>query len=59
MKGFLTSPKNDTIDKFKKQMMAPIPTQVTFMCSDLTQILAINQESGYIELIYFPCTMTP
>ena len=59
MKGFLTSPKNDTIDKFKKQMMVPIPTQVTFMCSDLTQILAINQESGYIELIYFPCTMTP
>ena len=59
MKGFLTSPKNDTIDKFKKQMMAPIPTRVTFMCSDLTQILAINQESGYIELIYFPCTMTP
>ena len=51
MKGFLTSPKNDTIDKFKKQMMVPIPTQVTFMCSDLTQILAINQESGYIELI--------
>ena len=30
MKGFLTSPKNDTIDKFKKQMMAPIPGNVTF-----------------------------
>ena len=59
MKGFLSSPKNDTIDKFQKQMMAPIPTNLTFMCSDLTQILAINQESGNIELIYFPCTMTP
>ena len=59
MKGFLTSPKNDTIGKFKKQMMAPIPRNVTFMCSDFTQILVINQESGYVELIYFSCTMTP